>query len=156
MRARRALCVVVVAVPFLMGAGSPSTAPRPATPEFEKAYNSGVQAQNRKDYPEAVRWYRKALELKPDYPDALNNLGFSLRSIAKGYLDQAAQAYQKALTLNTNHEQALEYQGELYLLEGQLTKAAENLKRLEQLHSRDVGDLKPKLDAILAEAKKLL
>jgi tetratricopeptide (TPR) repeat protein len=125
-------------------------------PEHEKAYNSGVQAQNRKDYQEAVRWYRKALELKPDYPDALNNLGFSLRSIAKGYLDEAAQAYKKALTLNATHAQALEYQGELYLLEGQLTKASENVKRLEQLHSHEAGDLKPKLDAILAQAKQLL
>ena len=156
MRARRVLCVVVVTVPLLMGAGSPSTSTRPSSPEYEKAYNSGVQAQARKDYPGAVRWYQKALELKPDYPDALNNLGFSLRSIAKGYLDQAAQAYQKALTLKADHQQALEYQGELYLLEGQLTKAFENVKRLEQLHAREVGDLKPKLDAILAEAKKLL
>jgi Flp pilus assembly protein TadD len=156
MRARTMVYLGLVTVPFLIGAGSPSQSTRPSTPEYEQAYNKGVQAQNRKDYPEAVRWYRKAVELKADYPDALNNLGFSLRSIGKGYLDQAAQAYQKALTLNANHEQALEYQGELYLLEGQLTKASENVKRLEQLHSRDLGELKPKLDAILAEAKKLL
>lgn len=158
MRLRGGSAVLLLAVlPLLVGAGSPSTSTRPAsTPDYVKYYNTGVQAQTRKDYQEAVRWYRKALELKPDYPDALNNLGFSLRSIGKGYLDEANKAYQKALELNANHEQTLEYQGELYLWEGKFTQANENVKRLQKLNPREAEMLKQKLDAILTEAKKLL
>ncbi len=157
MRVRTLRWVVVALVPLLMGAGSPSPSIRPSpAPDYLKYYDNGVKAQARNDFQDAVRRYRKAVELKPDYPDALNNLGFSLRSIAKGYLEEADQAYQKALALKADHERALEYQGELYLWKGELAKAAENAKRLQRLNSKEAAALKQKLDVILTEAKKLL
>jgi tetratricopeptide (TPR) repeat protein len=149
------LVLLVVAIPFLLGAGSESQSTRSSS-KYEKYFNEGAKAQDREKYEEAVKWYRRALNEKPDYPDALNNLGFSLRSIGRTYLLEAGQAYDKALAINENHEGALEYQGELYLGEGRLEDASANLKRLEQLNSSEAKELKERLEQILAEAQKLL
>ncbi len=151
-----ALLLVVIFVPLLMGAVTPSQSSRaPATPKHVKYYNQGVTAQNQKDYEGAVRLYQKALRVKPDYPDALNNLGFSLRSIGKRYMDEAMQAYDKALSLKRNHEGALEYQGELYLWRGDLLKANENYQRLRSVNSGEADKLKRQIDQVVGQAKQI-
>lgn len=152
------LAVVVAAVvPLLIGAGTPSKSTRSesATPRHVQYYNDGVKAQAQGDYERAVKLYQKALKAEPNFPDALNNLGFSLRSIGKQYMDQAMQAYDKALNLKSNHQQALEYQGELYLWRGDLLKAFGNYQRLDGMGSREAGELKQHIDRVLAEAKQI-
>lgn len=151
-----ALLLVVVSVPLLIGASTPSQSSRaPATPKHVKYYNQGVKAQNQKDYEGAVRLYQKALRVNPDYPDALNNMGFSLRSIGKRYMDEAMQAYDKVLKLKRNHEGALEYQGELYLWRGELLKANENYQQLRSVSSREAAKLKRHIDQIVGQAKQI-
>lgn len=145
---------IVAAFPLLIGASTPSES-TPAPAKHVKYYNQGVAAQNQKNYERAVKLYQKALRVKPDYPDALNNLGFSLRSIAKQYMEQAMQHYNKALRLQRNHAEALEYQGELYLWRGELLKANENYQRLRHLNSREAADLKRHIDRVIAEAKQV-
>ena len=76
--------------------------------------------------------------------------------IAKGYLDQAGEAYQSALKLNANHDEALEYQGELYLWWGRLSDANQNLQRLKKMKSPEADELGRKLEHILNQAKKLI
>lgn len=151
------LIVVAVLVPLLIGAGTPSQSTRsaPATPKHVQYYNDGVEAQKRGDYERAVKLYEKALKTDPNFPDALNNLGFSLRSIGKQYLDQAMQAYDKALKLKGDHPQALEYQGELYLWRGDVLKAYTNYQRLGGMGSREAGELKQHIDRVVAEAKQV-
>jgi protein O-GlcNAc transferase len=46
---------------------------------------------------EAVACYRRALELKPDYAEAHNNLGNALKD--QGKLDEAVACYRRALEL---------------------------------------------------------
>jgi len=149
------LGLLFMITPVLMGAGSES-ASTPSVGKHEKYYNKGVDAQNQKDYVEAVKWYGRALEEKPDYADAHNNLGFSLRSIGREYLHRAGQAYDDALQADANHAEALEYQGELYLWTGQITKARGNLDRLKALNSPEAQELEKQLKRILDEAQKLL
>ena len=103
-----------------------------------------------------MKWYRRALKEKSDHADSLNNLGFSLRSIGKQYMDEAGEAYDKALRIERNHEEALEYQGELYLWWGKIAKANENLKKLEKMKSPEARELEEKLDEILKQAAKLI
>jgi protein O-mannosyl-transferase len=47
---------------------------------------------------EAIEQYRKALEIMPDYTDALNNLGLALA--ARGQIDAAMAQYRKALEID--------------------------------------------------------
>ena len=115
-----------------------------------------MKAQADKNYEAAVAWYEKALKSKSDHADSWNNLGFSLRMIAKRYLHEAGEAYQKALQADANHDEALEYQGELFLWWGKLTEANENLKRLKRMNSPEAEELGEKLEHVLDQAKKLI
>jgi Flp pilus assembly protein TadD len=63
--------------------------------------------------------------------DAYNLLGYALRHLDRN--DRAMQAYEKALTLDPNHIGALEYQGVLFVILGDLDKAQANLARLETI-----------------------
>ncbi len=47
-------------------------------PDAVLYYNAGVAADALLRYPEAIALYRQALEHRPDYPEALNNLGIAL------------------------------------------------------------------------------
>lgn len=151
------LVLLVMTAPLLMGnSSSSSSSSSSSTAKYVKYFNKGQAAQDKKDYEQAVSWYEKALRDKPDHADSWNNLGFSLRMIGKGYLDEAGKAYQKALTVDADHDEALEYQGELYLWWGKLTEADQNLQRLKKMNSPEAKELGQKLEHILAQAKKLI
>lgn len=153
---RRLSLLLIPLVPLLMAASTPSVStPSKTTAKHVKYYDQGVEAQKQGDFQRAVKLYQKALRVKPDFADALNNMGYSLRSIAKQYMDEAMESYNKALRAQKDHEQALEYQGELYLWRGQLLKANENYKRLKDMNSREASELKGHLDRVLAEAKRV-
>ena len=65
------------------------------------------------------------------HADVYNLMGFSLRKT--GDYKQAYTFYRKALDFDPDHKGALEYLGELYVEQGQLEKAKENMARLQKL-----------------------
>ena len=150
--------ILLMTVPLLMGASSngSSSSSDSSTPRYEKYFNKGVEAQANGDYEKAVSWYEKALEKKPDHADSWNNLGFTLRMIAKQYLTEAGDAYEKALQADPNHDEALEYQGELFLWWGKLIEANRNLERLKSMNSPEAKELGEKLEQVLDQAKTLI
>jgi Flp pilus assembly protein TadD len=160
------LIVLVLLTPLLVlsagdsmssgGSDNATSSGSSGSSKYDKSYKKGQAAQKREKYADAVKYYRQALKAKPKDADALNNLGFSLRSIGKQYMVEAAKAYDGALKSNANHEDALEYQGELYLWMGDLGKANANLKKLEKMNSDEAAELRKEIDAILAQAKKLI
>jgi len=74
-------------------------APEEARALIENAYGFALAAQSR--YPEAIRHYRSALQARPDYPVALNNLAFALGK--QGEPEEAREAYAKALRLEPDN-----------------------------------------------------
>ena len=66
-----------------------------------------------------------------DEADRQNLLGFSARK--SGQLNKAAAHYNNALSINSMHKGALEYQGELFLTLGQTAEAQNNLQMLKTL-----------------------
>lgn len=127
----------------------------PASPAYVQDYNAGVKAQKGKDYETAIFYYQKALDQKSDFADAWNNLGYCNRMIAKSYLAKAGSAYAKAVKYEPKHEEALEYQGEYFIMVGELSEAYENYQTLKSLNSKEADELKEKLDAILNQAQKV-
>jgi tetratricopeptide (TPR) repeat protein len=87
-----------------------------------------IKAEN---YQSAIKYLKKAVVNEPDNADIYNLLGYSYRKFGdriNGHLN-----YNKALELDPEHEGTLEYQGQLFLQEGNLDKAKENLKKLDDL-----------------------
>lgn len=136
-------------------------APKPkeetsSTQQYIKDYNAGVKAQKNKNYTEAIQYYQSAINQKSDFPDAWSNLAYSYRMLAKSYLAKSGSAYEKAISYNPKHEQAIEYQGEYFVMTGQLKNAYSNYLKLKQMDSSEAGAVKEKLDEVLQQAQSVL
>ena len=76
--------------------------PSEARALIENALGFSLAAQN--NYKTAIRHYRLALQAKPDYPVALNNLAFALEKQLK--LEEAKQTYEQVIELDANNKTA--------------------------------------------------
>ena len=150
------LATVLILSPFLFSFGSKSKNETSQTPEYIEHYNAGVKAQDNKNYAEAIEHYQAAIDLKSDFADAWNNLGFCNRMMAKSYLNKAGDAYTKAVKYNPGLAEAIEYQGEYFVMAGKLTNAYRNYQKLKLMGSDEANDLKGSLDKVLKEAQSVL
>ena len=83
------------------------------------------------DFAAAVPVLETLAASDPGNADAANLLGYSLRNL--GRLDEAGLWYARALDTDPGHLGALEYQGELFLMQGDRAAAQANLDRLTEL-----------------------
>lgn len=119
------------------GSISPPVAPRgPIAPQAaprsaEAEYNRGLEAKSAKRFSEAIAGFRRAVDIRPDFPEAWNELGFALRQT--GQFTDALKAYEQALRLRPDFPEALEYLGEAYVEMGRLEDARAILVRLGSL-----------------------
>jgi tetratricopeptide (TPR) repeat protein len=147
MRTRHVVAVLAVALAIDTGAAladpsSPAVeqkrqAPAEATAQTE--YNRGVRARVSKDWPAAVGAFRRAVDLRPDFADAWNELGYALRNV--GRYQESLGAYDAALRLRPNFPEALEYLGEAYVKLGRLDDARRILDRLRPLDGKRAAEL---------------
>ena len=87
------------------------------------AYSAGAEAVD-----EALASYDRALALRPDYAEALNNRGNALQELKR--YDEALASYDRALTLRPDYAEALNNRG----------NALQELKR----YRRGAGELRPR------------
>jgi tetratricopeptide (TPR) repeat protein len=111
----------------------------PAEANAASEYNRGVRARVAKDWPTAVAAFRKAVDLRPDFAEAWNELGFALRNV--GRYPESLTAYDNALRLRPNFPEALEYLGEAYVKLGRLDDARRVLDRLRPLDRARAAEL---------------
>ncbi|MBP1807568.1 tetratricopeptide repeat protein [Rubellimicrobium aerolatum] len=115
-----ALLLLALAGPALaVGSDAPSASLAPA----QAALDGG-------DWNGAIALLNPVVQAEPRNADALNLMGYALRNA--GRLDQAASFYAAALAANPRHRGALEYQGELFLRQGNVAGARANLAKLQQ------------------------
>ncbi len=76
--------------------------PAEARAVIQNALGFSLAAQT--NYKAAIKHYRLALEAKPDYPVALNNLAFALEKQQK--LEEAQATYEKVLSLDAANKTA--------------------------------------------------
>lgn len=114
--------------------------PDPVAPRSAEAeYNKGLQAKKAKRFPDAVNDFRRAVDIRPNFPEAWNELGFALRNT--GQYAEALRAYEQALRLRPDYPEALEYMGEAYVKLGRLNEARailERLRRLDVIRAQDL------------------
>jgi len=138
--------VVVLSLALTSGealaAGSDREPPpvRPAAVSApEQEYGRGIAARNAKDWPAAADAFRKAVDLRPVYPEAWNELGYALRN--QGRYAESLKAYDTALRLKPDFPEALEYLGEAYVKLGRVDDARKVLERLAPLDAARAGEL---------------
>ena len=118
-----------------------------AAPSAEQEYGRGIAARGAKDWTAAVGAFRKAVSLRPAYPEAWNELGYALRN--QGRYADSLDAYDEALRLRPNFPEALEYLGEAYVKLGRMDDARKILERLKPLDAGRAGELAE----VIAKAK---
>ncbi len=131
------------------GGGSSST----STKKDDSDYAQAVKLVDAGDYAGAIPLLQKSIAADPTNADAHNYLGFSHRKL--GNVDVALTHYGKALELKPKHRGANEYLGELYLDLGQMDKAKERLKVLDDacfFGCDEYRELKAKIEAYQAKA----
>lgn len=132
------------------GPGSYSSSPSPA-PQLTKeqraieSYNEGYKLIQRADeaskaadekgaqkaYKSALKKFNSAVKLDPSMHEAYTYIGYSNRKL--GNYEDSLAGYAKALQLNADYPQAIEYQGEAYLGLNRIDDAKTNYLRLYAL-----------------------
>lgn len=84
-------------------------------------FNLGTVFYGLGQHQEAVEAFREAIKLEPDFADAWNTLGETLRD--RGEMDEAVRCYRKSLALEPDHDRAQYNMGEYLYLAGHLDEA---------------------------------
>jgi tetratricopeptide (TPR) repeat protein len=126
---------------------APPRSRMPPAPSAEEEYRRGVAATRAKEWSVAAAAFGKAVEMKPNYAEAWNGLGYALRHQAR--YPESLKAYDEALRLRPDYPDALEYLGEAYVKMGRLDDARRVLERLRPLD----GERARELAEAIAEGK---
>jgi tetratricopeptide (TPR) repeat protein len=114
-----------------------STQLDPTYPEPYKALGDLFLAAPRRLFDQAVEAYQKAIDLRPFYADA--HVGLGDARAAKGDIDAAIAAYQKALTYNTVNPRVYMSLGKIYYSEkGLYYESVQAYKRAIDLDAQSV------------------
>jgi tetratricopeptide (TPR) repeat protein len=99
----------------------------------QKDLEKGNEKKARKRFQKAMGWSEEVVELKPDYFEAWNLVGFTARKLED--YDRSLAAYATCLELKPDYVPAREYLGKAHVELGQLDKAKEQLEWLHKLEA---------------------
>jgi tetratricopeptide (TPR) repeat protein len=157
--------------PEVCALGSKEKSPEEKAVENEKKatakYNDGVnklkkaeelllkgdRPRAQREMEQASKRFAEAVEYNPEFPEALNNLGFSLR--ITGRYEEALKNYSQAIQLKPDFMEAHEYRARAYLaLDSVVQAQAEHQWLVDHKHQAEADTLKIAIDAwVLAKAE---
>jgi tetratricopeptide (TPR) repeat protein len=111
------------------GAGGGPSPAAPEDPVIEKS-RAAIESRN---WTQAQEIVREGLAKNPGNADYHNLYAYSIRMGANPQMDLVFRHYNEALRIDPKHRAAHEYLGEAYLMTGNLAKAKEHLKVLDDL-----------------------
>ena len=109
------------------GSGAPGTSASPSIPSLVDI-RADIKAKHWQDAIEKLGLF---VDANPTSADAYNLLGYSFRNL--GNSKRAMTAYNRALKLDPQHTGALEYQGVLFVMLGDLDQARANLDKIKAI-----------------------
>lgn len=120
--------------------------------KINENFRNGSMLVEYEMYEDAIVYLKKADAETPNNADINNLLGYTHRKLEK--FEQANHYYQRALAIDPKHRGALEYLGQLYVDTGQLSKAHQQLAKLDSVCRGRCDEYKSLKEAI--ENKKSL
>lgn len=104
--------------------------------DAEVLFILGGLATERQQWPKAEQYYRRALELEPGYPKALNNMGLVLARQQR--YEEAIEYYQRALAIKPDHANAHYNIGNAYRRLGRFAQAIDHYQQAIALQPDDI------------------
>jgi len=98
-----------------------------AEKEYQKLYKQGVAANKKGDFDEAIRFYSKAISLKPDSAALFYVRGRAY--VEKERYDNAISDFTRAITLKPTYAEAYNHRGVTYIGKGQSAQAITDFKK---------------------------
>ncbi|KPJ58105.1 MAG: hypothetical protein AMJ42_03915 [Deltaproteobacteria bacterium DG_8] len=141
---KKSLSLIVLILIFVSGMAWAKTTEEKSTPEkvkvqiketddksvverAEEWYKKGVEAFKTHNYDEAIKCFKKAIDIKPN--DATIHYSFGVAYFNKGMLDESVSEYKKALAINPNFAEAHNNLGNAYDRKGRLDEALSEYKK---------------------------
>jgi tetratricopeptide (TPR) repeat protein len=127
------------------GGGGSSTASNPLQQEVGgsafKVYNQGVDLMHAGKFAAAQVKFEQAIRDNPNFAEAHNNLGFTLRQQGPQNYPKALQHYNTAIQLKPKMAEPYEYRGVLFAKMGRKADADKDLATLKKLNPKLAGEL---------------
>ncbi len=102
-------------------------------------FNLGNLNARLRRFPEAIQYFKKALELKPDYDLPVVNMANVYRQMGQ---DEAALAgYEHYLTIDPKNAHVRYQMGEIYLARNDRARAEQNFRQAVQINPREAAAL---------------
>jgi hypothetical protein len=94
---------------------------------IKKTFALAIQNHQKNNLQIAEKLYKKILKLKPNHPNAYNNLGIILQQT--GQYHEAKNCYEKAIELNPSYVKALNNLGTIFQELGEISDAINSYKK---------------------------
>lgn len=101
------------------------------TEEWEDWNEKGKTEYERKNYENAIKHFRRSVEINPQYKFGWFNLGNCLDNL--GRTDEALEAYKRALDVDPNYRDAANYVGLMYFIKKEYRESAKYFERVTEL-----------------------
>jgi Tfp pilus assembly protein PilF len=98
-----------------------------------------IDSEIRGDFDAAIREYQKVVELRPEVPEAYNNLGVAQKR--KGELEKAADSFNQALKRRPDYSAALSNRGWVFAAQNQWSEARREFESALKIDPKDDGAL---------------
>ena len=106
-----------------------------------RIYNDGVALLVARKFAEAQSRFEAALMLDDQLAEAHNNLAYALRMQGRQNFAASLAHYDRAVELKPDLAQAYMYRGVLFLQQGDMVRARQDLERLRRLDTKLASDL---------------
>ena len=106
-----------------------------------KVYNQGVDLMHAKKFAAAQIKFEQAIRDNPNFAEAHNNLGFTLRQQGPQNYSKALEHYSMAIQLKPNMAETYEYRGVLFAKMGRRADAEKDLVTLKKLNPKLAAEL---------------
>jgi Flp pilus assembly protein TadD len=119
-----------------------------------RLYNDGVTLLLARKFADAQRQFEAALALDEQLAEAHNNLAYVLRMQGRQNFAASLAHYNRAVELKPKLAQAYMYRGVLFMQQGDVARAREDLARLRRLDAKLAADLERVVEGGGAEAER--